>query len=282
MVAAGDAPITLPLDVERTCASCGGKVRLILPEGAPSWLVSIAERQVRGEMPAECERCTKAADDAERARQLSEARERLMERRLGASGIPRKWHRTTFDAPPAATLEQGELEPDDRVFMDWDKRRSEAIEAAREWGMGKRRGLLLQGPVGRGKTHLAGAAAMLRLEYGAVRWLSVAELLLNLRMPFDSKEYKRALQGLMAHERRVALVLDDLNKLKPTDNAVQPLYVAVNAWVESEQPLLVTMNGDLDTLAEDFGARFGEPIASRLAEHCKIVDVSGRDRRIEP
>lgn len=264
-----DAPNTtltlpkLPLNATRQC-SCGATVRLRLPRTAPDWLVRIAAAQLAGLVPVECEPCTDRREREEQDVENREHRARLIERRLGNSGIPEKWRSASFEE------------------LDRDPARADAIKAAEQWGAAGRRGLLLHGPVGRGKTAIAAAATMARIERGSVRWLPVAELLLKLRMPFSSPEYAKAVRALEATDRRVALVLDDLDKLRPTDTSVQPLYVAVNAWVEAQQPLLVTLNKDLDSLATDFGERFGEAIASRLAEHCKVVEVGGRDRRVDP
>jgi hypothetical protein len=76
-------------------------------------------------------------------------------------------------------------------------------------------------------------------------------------------------------------VLEDLDKVRPTEYAVQPLYVAINAWIEAELPLLVTCNRDLDDLQEWLPATFAEPIASRLSGYCRIREVTGTDRRLE-
>jgi DNA replication protein DnaC len=77
-----------------------------------------------------------------------------------------------------------------------------------------------------------------------------------------------------------ALVLDDLDKVRPSDHAREPIYVAVNAWVEAEMPLIVTMNRSLLELADEFGDRYGDAIASRLAGYCEEFEVGGRDRRV--
>lgn len=186
----------------------------------------------------------------------------LVASRLASSGMPPMWARQDF-----ADLEHDEL-------------RTRALNHAMDWARGALSGLVLWGGVGRGKTAIAAAAARERLEVGRVRWLPVAELLLDLRMPFDSPEYARAVRQLDPGRTGAALVLDDLDKLKPTDHAVQPLYVAVNAWIEAELPLLVTLNRDLDDLGEWLPESFGEAIASRLSGYCATVEVKGEDRRL--
>jgi DNA replication protein DnaC len=134
--------------------------------------------------------------------------------------------------------------------------------------------------VGRGKTVIAAAAAMERLQRRHLKWLSVAALLTDLRGGFDSPEYKRALRSIDAQKAMGALVLDDLDKLKPTESALQPLYVAINGWVERPLPLLVTCNRSPDEIAAWAGQTFGEALASRLLGYCQVIEVRGRDRRL--
>lgn len=252
------------IDERRPCADCGREQRLYVAQNSPGLILMIARSQLASESPVLCEGCAAAREQEAELHEERERQRERVEKRLGRSGIPRKWRSAVFES------------------IEDDAPRREAIGAAMEWGLGERRGLLLHGPVGRGKTAIAAAAAVARLQIQAVRWIGVADLLLTLSLPFDAPERAKALRALQIGDRRVALVLDDLDKAKPTDHALAPLFVAVNEWVEAEQPLLVTLNRTLDELAADFGDRFGEPIASRLAEHCKLVEVGGRDRRIEP
>lgn len=186
----------------------------------------------------------------------------LVDARLRVSGIPPRWRGLTFDR------------------LDEDEPRAEALRCVRGWAMGDVPGVCLWGGVGHGKTVIAAAGANMALHHGALRWLSVAELLMDLRMPFSSPEYVRAQRVLDPGRRRMALVLDDLDKAKPTEHALQPLYVAINGWIEARFPLIVTMNRSPDELAAWMGETFGEAIASRLAGYCDVIEVGGRDRRL--
>jgi DNA replication protein DnaC len=212
-------------------------------------------------LPVYCDDCTQRETDAAAAREARAAQQRFVEGQRRRSGIPAKWAAQDFDS------------------IEADRQRAPAISAAAEWALGiRKRGLLFTGDIGRGKTAIAAAAANGRLSRGeAVRWLPVGELLMDLRMPFDSPEYVRAQRALDA---RTALVLDDLDKVRPSDHAREPIYVAVNAWVEAEMPLIVTMNRSLLELADEFGDRYGDAIASRLAGYCEEFEVGGRDRRV--
>lgn len=207
-------------------------------------------------------------DEEESARYLRERYEELMPQRLASSGIPKRWRGATFEE-----LDRGENEVRDK-----------AVKIAESWAAGRADdpGVLLCGPVGIGKSRILATAAVSRIRTSPVRWLSVAGLMMDLSMSWNAPEREKAIRALKPTVRGVALVFDDLLAIKPTEHAVQPLYVAINGWIEAELPLAATLNGDLDQLEADYGPRFGPPLASRLAEHCHVIELSGRDRRIEP
>lgn len=253
---------SVAIRIERSCSGCGADVVHEVAGDVLPIVRRIAERQASGELPVLCAGCGDREQEEERRESRERERVERVERRRRAAGIPPKWQGQSF------------------ADLDDAPERRRALLRAGEWARGEVAGVVLWGAVGRGKTAIAAAAAELRLARSAVRWLPVAELLLDLRMPFESPEYARAARRLDAAKGRAALVLDDLDKLKPTEHAVQPLYVAINAWIEAELPLLVTLNRDLDELAAWMPETFGEALASRLSGYCATVEVSGRDRRL--
>jgi DNA replication protein DnaC len=224
---------------------------------------SLGARVARGMLAdPKCVECLSREDAEREAQAEADRRVEELRSRLASAGLPDRWSAATFDR----------LEP--------KPGQEEAFRLARRWAAGEEPGLLLHGEVGRGKTLIAAAATVERCALSGVRWLSVAKLLMDLRMPFESPEYVRAIRRLDPGSRGIALVLDDLDKLKPTEHALQPLYVAVNGWLEAGQPLLVTMNRDIDALAEWGGETFGAALGSRLAGYCEVVEVSGEDWRL--
>lgn len=150
---------------------------------------------------------------------------------------------------------------------------TEAANAARLWANGEIRGLCLTGPVGVGKTWLAGAAAWTRLQNYSVKWVSVARLMTQLRAGFGS-EMKTQADRIVAGTG--AIVLDDLDKASPTDFGKEVLFAAIDNRVEEGSPLLVTTNQPLSGL----GSKLGAPIASRLAGYCEVIRMVGEDRRL--
>jgi DNA replication protein DnaC len=242
----------------RRCA-CGARIDVDFsgPED------SLGVRLARGRLERSvCDDCSDREQAEQEAVERQEQMVAMLRRRVEMSRVPTPWRTLTFDR----------LEP--------KPGQEEAFALAQRWARGELPGVLLHGETGVGKTLMAAAATVERCAVSPARWLGVAELLLALRMPFDSPEYVRAQRWLDPGTARCALVLDDLDKMRPTEHQLQPLYAAVNAWVEARQPLLVTCNRDLDALADWMGETFGAPIASRLAGYCDVVDVPGEDWRL--
>lgn len=79
----------------------------------------------------------------------------------------------------------------------------------------------------------------------------------------------------MLLKRSVPLVLDDIDKVAPSDFTLDLLFEAIDERVNSGTALLVTTNLHYPDLED----RFGEPIASRLAGYCKAHRLDGPDRR---
>jgi DNA replication protein DnaC len=149
-----------------------------------------------------------------------------------------------------------------------------AADAARQWGAGEINGVLLCGPVGVGKTHLAACAINQRLERGQVKWVSVPSMIARALAAFDSEERKQATTELTG---RGGIVLDDLDKVKPSDWALSQLFVAIDTRVTAGAPLFVTTNMQPGEIAKTFG----EAIASRLVGHCLVRKLDGQDRRLQ-
>lgn len=257
VVRAGSAP-SVRLRGSRRCA-CGAAISVDFSGPEDSLGATIARAQLA---EPKCDACAEREAEEQAAVAAAEERLQTVRRRVETCGVPAPWRTRTLSE---LTAKPGQ---------------AKAFEAAGRWAAGEMPGLLMHGPVGRGKTWLAAAATIERCARSGVRWLGVAKLLTELRMPFDSPEYARAVRRLDPGKRGIGLVLDDLDKLKPTEHALQPLYVAVNGWLEVGQPLLVTMNRDLESLEEWGGPTFGAALASRLAGYCEVVELSGRDWRL--
>lgn len=157
--------------------------------------------------------------------------------------------------------------------------RAQAIDAAKHWSEQEpkmARGLLLHGPAGTGKSRLAATAAVARMQRWPVRWVSVAMLIAQLQASFSDKDRSAALKVLTGHE---PLVLDDLDKVNPSETVRSQLFVAIENRITAEVPLLITTNLPIGKLEE----RFGEAIVSRIGGYClgRTFLMDGADRRLQ-
>lgn len=210
-----------------------------------------------------------SVDEIREAMQELEANETDPAERARAAGVPTLYRTVTWDS------------------IEEDEARKEAIFAARRWAKGTSpdRGLYLWSDgYGNGKTLIAAAAAaqILSTRPRPVRWLDVVGLMTDLNLPFGNPQYERAASRLQPPGPLEVVILDDIDKIPATDRNIQPIFRLVNDCVNEEAPLIITANRDLNSLAADFGARFGSALASRLTGHCLDVEVAGRDRRVNP
>ena len=125
--------------------------------------------------------------------------------------------------------------------------------------------LLLQGPYGCGKTHLAAAIANFAVEMGVpTLFLTVPDLLDMLRFSFDSED--TTFEGRFNEIRNASLlVLDDFGTQNATGWAQEKLFQIINYRYINKLPMVITTNLNLD----DIEARF----RSRLSDRELVTDV---------
>lgn len=137
-----------------------------------------------------------------------------------------------------------------------------------------------QGSVGTGKTHLACAIANNILNQGIpVKVINVVALVDEL------KEFTPAIKKELKSVK--VLLIDDLGKENGTLWLCSEIYGIINARYENELPTIITTEGSLADLENNYiveinGKRNnkGASMLSRLMESCFVVAMSGEDYRL--
>lgn len=204
-----------------------------------------------------------AGEEERRAERERAKRERWQEEQQRFDALFPQWRQSA--KVPRQTLEHFVVTDDSRGL--WDR--------LGHWlNTGHlREGFMLTGRVGSGKTHLIrGVVHQLRTRYRTVLYATVPYLVEHLRGP-TGLDMDAVLKAMA---RADVVVWDDLGAEKPTDWALDRLYLLLDARYEVERPLLVTSNWSPGQLEERVGAR----IVSRLMEMGPVWEVPGIDYRV--
>lgn len=143
-----------------------------------------------------------------------------------------------------------------------------------------RKGLFIHGAVGVGKTHTAFA---LKKQWDSenpyrlsIFW-NTGELLQSTRSDMDRQNYDkaRAMETLLDTESLI--FLDDLGAESPSGWVLEQMYTLINKRYMDMKPMIITSNLSL----EQIGQALGDRIASRLAEMCDVIELTGEDKRLK-
>ena len=153
-------------------------------------------------------------------------------------------------------------------------------------------GLLLIGPIGAGKTHLAvGIIKELILSKGiGCLFYDYRELLKEIQNSYNSSVQATELEVLRPVFEAEVLALDELGAVKPTEWVWDTVSLILNTRYNNNKTTIITTNFDdkpAGVLAgpraaareETLGDRIGERMRSRLHEMCRIVKLEGEDFR---
>jgi DNA replication protein DnaC len=216
---------------------------------------------------------------------------RMADRRIGQTGIPRRYEHCSFESFETA-------------FGGADKSLAAARMAARKFVDAypletEGRGLLLTGSIGVGKTHLG--VSILRelvLEKGAHGlFCDYRDLLKQVQNSWNKQVSTTELEVLAPVFEAEVLVLDELGASRPTDWVWDTVAHILNTRYNDKLTTIITtnyanipplgagFNDDVTSIArnaareESLGDRIGERMRSRLQEMCVVIEMRGEDLR---
>ena len=143
-----------------------------------------------------------------------------------------------------------------------------ALEAAQKFAHSLDGWLLIQGPYGCGKTHLAAAVANECASLGfPTLFLTVPDLLDSLRFAFNAEDTTFEERFIQIRTAPL-LVLDDFGTQNATDWAREKLFQILNYRYVNRLPVLVTTNLAMEQIEGRMRSRLSEP---NLVTHVEIL-----------
>lgn len=141
--------------------------------------------------------------------------------------------------------------------------------ALEQWQYG-RRGLILHGVSGKGKSRIAWE--IMKREFMAGRSIAVMDC--TSGYDYSAKFVVSAAEAAKWVQHRMAvdlLLFDDVLKVKLTDSVEQALFAIVNSRTENGLPIIVTTNDTGDSLASRMTDDRGPALLRRLREFSKMI-----------
>ena len=135
------------------------------------------------------------------------------------------------------------------------------------------RGMILHGPVGRGKTFLAGCVCNALLDEG---WKCLMTSTRRIRGEIE-RSYGSQNDVLERLCKNDLVVLDDLFRDRDTETGRETVFTVVDALYKMRVPVIVTTNMRADSLT--FPSDADQPVVERLKERSHRIAVDGPNRR---
>jgi DNA replication protein DnaC len=225
------------------------------------------------------------------------------ERAQARARIPRRYEHCDFENFDTGLWEGQEGYPPASTAA-WDRSLAQAkvvIEAfAKNYPAGGETGLLLMGPCGVGKTHLAVAALRQLMQRGhQTRFYDYRELLKEIQASYDPNNPVSEMGVLEPVFESEVVLIDDLGASKPSPWALETIGHILNKRYNEKRVTLLTTNyldsaeassapvrmpsgqAVAPTREDSLTERLGQRVRSRLYEMCRTVEIAAPDYRRE-
>jgi len=221
---------------------------------------------------------------------MQERAVRVMER----ARIPKRYEHCDFESYSTEVAST----PQERLSLQQAKLSAQSF--VRDYPGSSEKGLLLMGPSGVGKTHLAVAAVKELIQRGhAGLFCDYRELLKEIQASYNPASESTEMRILEPIRTVEILVLDDLGASKPSDWVRDIVGIVLNARYNESRTTIITTNyldnptsegeaarlpgGKLvpPTREDSLEQRIGARMRSRLYEMCRTVEISAPDFRRE-
>lgn len=147
-------------------------------------------------------------------------------------------------------------------------------------------GLFIHGKVGRGKTWLSVASMkgwMNRHRNERAVFADAMSFFSHIRKSYDGGDSER--EAMWRFIGAKLLVFDDFAKGRPSEWALERIEDLVQERYVSNRPTIFTSQWAgtalIDRLAEGGSPESAEAIVSRIVQRCKMVELTGPDRRMQ-
>ncbi len=141
------------------------------------------------------------------------------------------------------------------------------------------RGLIIEGPIGSGKSYLLGCMANALIDKGIhFRYIVYSDLLQKIRSSYNQANPESDEKQILSTVQNIpVLLIDDLGTEKATEFAASTLYQIIDKRYREEKPIILTTNYSIQNLKDRFPI-MGERIFQRLLEMNKYVTLEGNVR----